>query len=141
MGIAEDIKTLGEDIVTSYDTRVKALGELVSNVHKTLKGFAADRKKMSAEQAKALANFVADLTKDVGNMIRTFQKEHKEMSNNLKESLEKGETDRLKTFKNMMGNIRKGIKDIETYVENKLKEFSDAHADMSEDLRKTSLNM
>ena len=36
----------------------------------------------------------------------------------------------------MMGDIRKGIKEIETYVKNKLKEFSDAHADMSKELKK-----
>ena len=36
----------------------------------------------------------------------------------------------------MIGDIRKDIKDIETYVANKLKEFSDAHADMSEELKK-----
>ncbi len=103
MGIAEDIKTLGEDIVASYDSRVKAIGTLVKDTHQMLKGFDA---------------------------------EHKEMSDNLKDNLEKGEADRLKAFKDMMGDINKGIKDIETYVENKLKEFSDAHADMSEELKK-----
>lgn len=136
MGIAEDIKKLGEDIVASYDSRVKALGELVADTHKTLKGFAADRKKMSEEQAKSLADFVAELTKNVGGMIQGFQKEYKEMADNLKDNLEKGEADRLKAFKDMMGDINKGIKDIETYVGNKLKEFSDAHADMSEALKK-----
>ena len=65
-------------------------------------------------------------------MLKGFNAEHKEMADNLKESLEKGETDRLKDFKGMMGNIQKGIKDIENYVAKKLKEFSDAHAEMSE---------
>jgi len=36
----------------------------------------------------------------------------------------------------MMAEIQKGVKEIETYVKNKLKEFSDAHADMSEELKK-----
>jgi hypothetical protein len=58
------------------------------------------------------------------------------MADNLKESLEKGEADRLKDFKAMMGDINKDIKDIENYVAKKLKEFSDAHADMSETLKK-----
>jgi len=35
-----------------------------------------------------------------------------------------------------MGDINNGIKDIENYVAKKLKEFSDAHADMSEELKK-----
>ena len=103
MGLAEDIKKLGEDIVASYDTRVKAIGTLVKETHKTLKGFDA---------------------------------EHKEMSEKLRADLAKGEAERLKAFKGMMGDIRKDINDIETYVKNKLQEFSDAHADMSEELKK-----
>jgi hypothetical protein len=136
MGIASDIKTLGEDIVASYDGRIKAIGTLVKDTHQMLKGFGADRKQMSEEQAKSLADFVVELSKNVVGMIKGFQKEHKEMADNLNESLEKGETDRLKNFKDMMGDISKGIKDIETYVAKKLKEFSDAHADMSEALKK-----
>jgi len=103
MGIATDIKRLGEDIVTSYDTRVKAIGTLVKDTH---------------------------------NMLGGFQREHKEMADNLKADLAKGEEERLKAFKPMMAEIQKEIKGIEAYVAKKLKEFSDAHTDMSEELRK-----
>jgi gas vesicle protein len=58
------------------------------------------------------------------------------MADKLKAGLAKGEEDRLKAFKTMMAEIQKRIKEIETYVKNKLKEFSDAHADMSEELKK-----
>jgi len=102
MGIALDMKKIADDIATSYDLRVKGLGELVKNSHDMLKG---------------------------------FQGEHKEMASNLRRSLEEGETDRLKSFKSMMAEIRKGIKEIETYVKKKLKEFSDAHAEMSGKLK------
>jgi gas vesicle protein len=136
MGIADDIKKLGEDIVASYDTRVKAIGVLVKDTHQMLKRFDAEHKEMSEKQAEALANFVADLTKSVSNMIKGFQKDHKAMADELKDNLEKGEEDRIKAFKAMMANIQKEIKAIETYVKNKLKEFDDAHADMSEELKK-----
>ena len=136
MGISNDMKKLGEDIVASYDVRVKAIGTLVNNVHRTLKNFTTERKKMAIEQAKALKNFVSDLSKNVSNMINGIQKEHKEMADELKAGLAKGEEDRLKAFKTMMAEIQKRIKEIETYVKNKLKEFSDAHADMSEELKK-----
>jgi len=136
MGIASDVRALGEDIIASYDTRVRAIGVLVGDVDKMLKGFTSDRKKMSVEQAKALANFVAGLTKDVNAMIKGFQKDHKEMADNLKAGLAKGEGDRLKDFHSMMKDIQKGVKDIEAYVANKLKEFNQAHADMSEKLKK-----
>jgi hypothetical protein len=136
MGIADDVKRLGEDIVASYNVRVKAIRTIVKDTRNTLKGFHAEHKEMSAKQAKDLAGFVADLTKNVGDMIKGIQTEHKDMAAALKASLGKGETDRLKTFKGMMGDIRKEINDIETYVKNKLREFSDAHADMSAELKK-----
>jgi len=136
MGIASDIKQLGEDIAASYDTRVKAIGVLVSDVQKALKGFATDRGKMSKEQEKVLKDFVTDLTNNVGDMVKGNQKEHKDMAGALKESLKKGEADRRNAFNDMMGNIQKDIKDIETYIGNQLKEFSDAHAEMSEELKK-----
>lgn len=205
MGIADDTKKLGEDIIASHDMRVKAIGELVEDTHNLLEGFQSehkemadklgadlvrgeedrlkdfkammsdiekfvadvvkgtydmlkrfqsehkemadklradlaegeeDRKNMSEEQARALADFVTDLTKDVGNMITGIQKDHKEMADKLRADLAKGEEDRLESFKPMMAEIQKGVEEIETYVRNKLKEFSDAHAEMSEELKK-----
>jgi len=154
MGIAIDMKKLGEDIVASYDVRVKAIGTLVNNVHRTLKSFTTERKKMADKLKTDLAKgeeerlkgfraliaetqkFVSNLTKEVSDMIKRFEKEHKEMADKLKANLAKGEEDRLKAFKPIMAEIQKRIKEIETYVKNKLKEFSDAHADMSEELKK-----
>jgi len=169
MNIADDIKKIGEDIVASYDMRVKAIGELVQDTNKLLGGFTAERKDMASKQAKALADFVTELTKDVSSMLKGFQGEHKDMSkalskslsdfvadlvkdvgkmmndiqqvhkemaDALRDSLEKGEADRLKGFKAMIGDIKKDTKAIENYVAKKLKEFSDAHGEMSEALKK-----
>jgi len=83
-----------------------------------------------------IEKFLADVTKNVSNLIKGFQKGHKGMADELKASLEKGETGRLKDFESMMADIRKAIKEIETFVANKLKEFDDAHTDMSEELKK-----
>lgn len=110
MAISEDMKKIAENIASSYDVRVKALGELVSDTHRTLKGFANDRKK--------LADFVNELTDEVGSMLSSFEKQRNEMSKELKDKL------------------AKEISEIEHYVANKLKEFNNAHADMSEELRK-----
>ena len=154
MGISNDMKKLGEDIVSANDVRVKAIGVLVKDTHKMLKGFQAEHKKMATDLRGELAKgeekrlndfkammaniqkFVSDLDKEVSAMIERFQKEHKAMADELRENLEKGEVDRLKTFNDMMGNIQQDINQIETYVANKLKEFSDAHAGMSEELKK-----
>ena len=154
MGISDDMKKLGEDIVSDNDVRVKAIGVLVKDTHKMLKGFQAEHKEMATnlrgELAKGednrlkdfqvmMANiqkFVSDIGKEVSAMIERFQAEHKTMADELRENLGKGEVDRLKAFNDMMGNIHQDINQIETYVANKLKEFSDAHADMSEELKK-----
>jgi len=172
MGISNDMKKLREDIVSANDVRVKAIGVLVKDTHKMLKGFQAEHKEMATnlrgELAKGeekrlkgedqrlkdfrvmMANiqkFVSDVDKEVSAMIERFQKEHKAMADKLKENavelrenIEKGEADRLKTFNDMMGNIHQDINQIETYVANKLKEFSDAHAGMSEELKKMLAN-
>lgn len=205
MAIATDIKKLGEDIIASHDLRVKAIGHLVRDTHKMLKGFHSDHremggklradlakgekgrlndfeammgdiekfvgtafkdtqqmvkrfqsehkemgKKLGADLAKGekgrlkdfeammsdIQEFVGTAVKDTQQMLKRFQGEHRAMADELSEDLGKGEADRLKAYKNMMGDIQKGIKGIETHVANKLKEFSEAHADMSEALKK-----
>lgn len=125
MGIADEMKKIADDIVIAHDLRVKAVGDIVADVHKTLnaaqktvKGFTGDRKKMSAEQAKELTDFAAELAKSVGGLIKGFAKDRKAMAGELKETL------------------AKAAKDIEKYVAAKLKEFSDSHAAMSEELKK-----
>ena len=80
MRIADRMKDITENIVASYDVRVKALKDLVNNTHKTINGFAADRKEMGAEQAKNLADFISGLENSVGSMLKGFQASHKEMS-------------------------------------------------------------
>ena len=152
MGIADEMKKLTENIITSYDVRVKALGDLVTDTRKTLKGFAQDRKEMSEEQAKNLADFVGDLSKNVANMLKGFQKSHKEMSedqakslSDFVKSLTKGvgsmlsgfQKDRGKMSEELKDNLAKAVKDIETYVKKRLKEFDEAHAEMSDALKKS----
>jgi uncharacterized protein YukE len=154
MGIATDMKNLGEDSIASYDMRIKAVGGLVKDTHKMLKGFHTERKEMSAalraelakgeqsrlkdfkEMMSDIEKSLADATKNVANMIKGFQKDHKAMTGELEAGLEQGETERLKDFQKMMSDIQKAIKEIETFVANKLKEFDKAHADMSEELKK-----
>jgi len=154
MSIAADLKVLGEDIVASYDTRVKAIGVLVKDTRNMVKEFHGEHKEMSAKLKADLAkgekdrlgdfsammakiqDFVSDVAKEVSTMIKKFQTEHKAMSAELSEDLAKGEGDRAKAFKAMMANIQKEIKAVETYVAGKLKEFNDAHAEMSAELKK-----
>ena len=74
MGIASDIKTLGEDIVASYDTRVKAIGTLVKDTHQMLKGFQTEHKEMSEKLRADLAKGEEDRLKDFKAMIAEIKK-------------------------------------------------------------------
>jgi len=151
MTVAEDMKKLVENIITSHDVRVKTLGTLVADTHKTLKGFEHDRKKMAAEQAKSLADFVKGLTKSVEEMLKGFEKNHEQMSKEQAKNLADFVTNLAADVGSMLSDFQKArgemseelkdrlakeVKEIETYVANKLKEFNKAHAGMSKELRK-----
>ena len=140
MGLAEDMKSITEGITDSYDSRMKETRGRIRDVQKTLRDFASDRKHMGAGQAAALVDFVGTLRAATGGMIKGFQKDHKAMAEALKGGLAHGEAARMKDFKGMLGNIQKGIKEIENYVAQKLKEFNDAHAEMSEQQKKDLAN-
>jgi len=152
MGIAESMRSIVDGIVVSHDSRAKAIGVLVGDVDKMLKGFTSDRKKMSTEQARNLADFVKDLSKSTGNMLNIFHANRKQMSaeqakgladfaNSLARDvgsmLSGFEKDRSKMSKELKDKLAKEAKEISIYVKNKLKEFSQDHADMSDALKRS----
>jgi len=63
MGVADDTKKLGGDIVASYDLRVKEIRELAKDTQNMLKGFQGEQKDIQAEQ-KNRNKEVADLLKE-----------------------------------------------------------------------------
>ncbi len=96
-------------------------------------GIATDMKNLSDDiivSHDMRVKAIGGLVKDTRNMLKGFQKEHEEMADNLRMNLDKGETQRLKDFKSMMADTQHSIREIENYVANRLKEFSNAHADM-----------
>lgn len=150
MGIADSMKEITENIITSYDARVKAVGDLAADTRKTLEGFAKERKKMSKEQAKNLADFVEDLSKSVEDMLKEFQREHKQMSGEQVKSLadfvnnlikdvgsmvNRFQRERSTMSKEVKNKLAKEVKEIETYVKKRLKEFDESHTEMSDALK------
>ena len=136
MGIATEMERLTEDIIASYDARVKAVRELAHDVQKTLKEFGSDRAVMSKEQAGTLKDFMGNLRENVAELRKGFQKEHKENAGELNGNLARGEADRMKDFNDMMKDIQEVVKDVKTYVAGKLEEFSDSRSVMSRELKK-----
>ena len=143
MPIAQDMKRLGEDIVTSYDTRIAAVGNIIVETGDLLKRFDKEHKGMSVElkrdlaqgedeRLKAFKALLSDIQKrqkeretEVEKMLKTFQKEHKEMADALEKMLAASENERLKEFKPMLAGIQKRIKEIGTEVANYLAEVKD----------------
>jgi gas vesicle protein len=151
MEIAESMRSTAENIIGSYNVRVKALGDLVADTHKTLKGFASDRKKMAKEQAENLADFKKGLSESVGEMLKEFQESHTQMgeeqaknlmhfirdlTNDVSSMVSGFQKDRGKMSKELKNRLAKEVKEIETYIENKLQEFDEAHTEMSEQQKK-----
>lgn len=156
IAIAEDMKKLTENIIISNDVRLRAVGELVSETHKTLKGFAGDRKKMAAEQAKDLADFVNGLSKNVQsllketqNMVNEFRKSNRQMGKEQAKSLsdfvnkltdEVGsmlgsfEKDHTRMSKELKDKLAKEIKDIQTQVKHILNEADKLVGEFSSDM-------
>ena len=80
MEMAEDMKNLAEDIAASYDVRVKALGQLVTDTHEMLDRFSKEQKEMAAALKDALAKGESVRKEDFQKMlndIRIRQKERK----------------------------------------------------------------
>ena len=151
MEIAESMRNTAENILTSYNVRVKALGDLVVDTRKTLKGFASDRGKMGREQAVSLANFTKGLSKSVEEMLGGFRESHSQMSeeqtkhltgfitdltNDVSSMVSGFQKDHGKMSKELKGRLAKEVKEIETYIENRLQEFDEAHTEMSEQQKK-----
>jgi ABC-type transporter Mla subunit MlaD len=144
MTMAEDMKKLTENIIISNDVRLKALGELVTGTHKTLEGFSTDRKKMAAQQANDLADFMNGLSKNVQgllksarNMVQQFHKDNvqisKEQAKNLADfannlvadvgsMLDSFQKERKHMSKELRDKLAGEIKDIQTEVERILKD-------------------
>lgn len=156
MAIAEDMKKLTENIIISNDVRLKAVGELVADTHKTLNGFSTDRKKMAVEQAKDLANFmnglsknVQDLLKNARNMVQQFHKDNMQMSkeqaknladfvNNLATSvgsmLDRFQKDHNHMSKELRNKLTREIKDIQAEVERILGDADKLMGEFSDDM-------
>ncbi|MEK6713815.1 MAG: hypothetical protein AABY41_06445 [Nitrospirota bacterium] len=121
MGTATDIKRLGEDIVSSYDMRVKAIGELVKDTHNMLKGFHVGHKEMANKLTAFLAKGEKDRLKDFKEMMGDVKKFVVEM---------------IEGTAKLMKEIQKEQKDRNQEVAALLEKFEKDHEFMADELRK-----
>jgi hypothetical protein len=128
MGMVTDIERLGEDIITSYNVRVKTIGKLVGDTHKMLKEFHADHKKMAANLRQSLdkgeiervkdfkammgdvRKFVEDMAEETANLIIEIQKEQRDRNTEVADLIEKF----TKDHEFMVNELRKSLAEGET---------------------------
>jgi len=149
MGVGEDTKKLTEDILASYDLRVKEVRKLEKDTQSMLKEFQGEQKVMATELRKTLEKGEADRIKASGNMkneilaeqakrnkevadlLGKFSKDHEDMATELRKTLEQGEADRIKAFGNMKNEILAEQAKRNKEVADLLKEFSAEGGKMS----------
>jgi ElaB/YqjD/DUF883 family membrane-anchored ribosome-binding protein len=125
MTIAEDMKKLTENIIISNDVRLKAVGQLVTDTQKTLKGFSGDRKKMAAQQAKDLANFMNGLSRNVQGLLKSARGMVKQFHE-----------DNIQMSKEQAKNLADFVNNLITNVGSMLDRFQKDHNNMSKELRR-----
>lgn len=119
-----NLKNLAEDIVVSYDARVKVVGEIVEDTHKILDGFRKNREEMSDNLREVLAKSESLRKKDfsammqdilltqhkkeenVKKMLAGFREEESRVAEHLRGLLKRGEELRLADFKKTLVRIR-----------------------------------
>lgn len=146
MELANSMRGITENIISSYNGRVEALGDLVFDTHKTLRKFTSDRQRMAKDQSQRLSYFTKNLSKGVDDMLKAFRRNHAEMTeeqaknlavfmknlvNGVGSMLEKFRKDHGTMSKEMRSRLSKEVGEIETYIENKMEEFEKAHTQMS----------
>lgn len=114
MHLAEDMKNIVDDIISSYEIRIQSIGVIFDTTHQLLEGFhesfldtKEEREKLSAELRENLAKNESLRRKDFDNMqqgilsiqdergkevrsiLKNYLNEHKEMAFALRENLSK----------------------------------------------------
>jgi len=153
MGIAEDMKRVAEEIVSSYQSRISTVAMLIDNTHQFLEDFKNKRNEMSNHLKETLArqeslrkkdfdNMMKDILshqdereKQVRDLLKTFFEEQKEIAQVIKGNLAEGEKVRISDFKKMLEDIRARQKTRENEVSAMLKEFQTEYKEMAELLR------
>lgn len=120
-----NLKEIARDIAIAYDARIKFIGEIIENTHKTIDDFQEQREYMSRDLKELLSRNESLRKKDfermmadiilkqneremqVKKMLADFRQEEEEVAKKMRKLLDKGENARIKDFKQMMREIKR----------------------------------
>jgi nucleoid DNA-binding protein len=149
MGIAGQMKMLGEEIISSYESRISEIADIVNSTYKILEEFKYKREEMSLEIKEQLARseslrrkdfnimmkeIIADQDqreKEVKQELEEYIREQKELAATLKQVLAKGESVRLDEFKALMEGTRKKQSEREIKTKKMLQNFQKEQEELS----------
>lgn len=127
MPIANQIKSLAEDIEASYGARVATVSDIVKETHQTLGGFHRAHQKMADDLRASLSisergrlEEFATLIRDIKAAVKAIEKdtaetraenvrELKEMAHKLAEFLSSSEKERLEEFADFMNGVKGAV--------------------------------
>ncbi|MFA8436680.1 MAG: hypothetical protein ACEPOZ_19390 [Marinifilaceae bacterium] len=137
MGLADDMKRFGEEMIDSYQQRIKENKNLVTEVQNTLDGFRkahqdmADKLRTHLDQEESnrqeefdgmmtgIHNIIADITHEVNeirndthSLLQNLNKIHHSKTASFKEKLNHIEGERQEEFEGMMNGIHNVLSDI-----------------------------
>lgn len=154
MEIAEELKRVAEEIVSSYQSRISTVAMIIDSTHQLLEDFKNKKNEMSEHLKETLArggslrkkdfdNMMKDILyhqdekeRQVRNLLKTFFEEQKEIAQVIKRNLAEGEEKvRISDFKKMLEDIQARQKARESEVSVMLKEFQTEYREMAESLR------
>ena len=110
----EQMRDVTQDLISSYDARVDAIGTIIDNTYQILEDFKDKREKLSAELKETLAKKESLRKKDFDGMMngilldqekkereikqsmKNFLEDQKKQASELKDALTKGEVERMK---------------------------------------------
>jgi len=153
MGLADDMKRMGEEMITSYKQRMHENEVLVEEVQNTLEGFRKDHQEMAHnlrdhlnggestryeefnEMMTGIRKEVLDIKNFSHTLLQGFKEAHNFMSNSLKERFNENEKFRHEEFNEMMNQINQEVQEIKTSTHAFLQEFTDGHNSMANTLK------
>lgn len=143
MNIANQVKSLTEDIEESFGTRMAAVSAIVKETHQTLGNFNREHQKMAGDLKRSLAANSSGRVSEVRKLRAENTEQLKEMAKDLLSFLASGKSGRKDEVSKLMNEIRGFIREVEKgsieradKVKDLLKSFAQEHQERAVSLRR-----
>ena len=142
MPIANQVKSLTEDIEASYGTRMAAVSDIVKETRQTLGNFNREHQKMAGDLKRSLAANSSDRVSEVRKLRAENTEQLRRMAKDLLSFLSSANSERKGEISKLMNEIRGFIREVEKGSEERvdkvtdlLKNFAQEHQERSASLK------